>query len=76
MPPLYNALTEVPWQSGLPIGLGHHEIPYCIDLPRTVRSDDRLRIRFTPIVHGWLDLWPLLIWTPDIVDPPWAEAPL
>ena len=70
VPALYNALTGLPWQSGLSLSIGHHEIPYCIDLPRTVRAESRIRIRFTPIVHGWLGLWPLPIWTPDIAAPP------
>ena len=76
VPPFFNALTGLPWQSGLKIGLGHHEIPYCIEVPRTVLASDRLRVRFTPNLHGWGNLWTLHIETPDMVDPPSAEAPL
>ena len=39
-------------------------------------STSRVRVRFTPFVHSWLNLWPLPIRGTDIIDSPWAEAPL
>ena len=73
VPYLYNVRTGLPWQSGNSLALGHSEIPYCIDLPRIVKPEDRLRIRFTIIYHGLLNLWTLPMSTPDIVDPPTAR---
>lgn len=70
VPPLLRQDTGLPWQSGGTLGIGHHDLPYCIDLPRTIRADDRIRVRFTPLFHGWQDLWVLPIETPDMTDPP------
>ena len=75
VPFLYNVRTGQPWQSGGVLGLSHSEIPYCIDLPRVVKPEDRIRVRFTPVCHGWLDLWPLPTPTPDMVFGPNSTGP-
>lgn len=79
VPTLTNMITGLPWQSAnvLHVKVGDHsEVPYCVDVPSVIAPSDRVRVRFTPIYHGWQDLWDLPLRTPDIVDPPWAEAPL
>lgn len=71
VPYLYREDTGEPWQSGLALGVGHYDLPYCVELPRRlIGTSVRLRVRFTPQFHGWRNLWTLPIWTPDIVDPP------
>ncbi|MEL6061872.1 MULTISPECIES: hypothetical protein [unclassified Methylobacterium] len=60
---VFNRDTGMPWSRSGAMGVGTHDLPFCVLLPPHVTDRDDLVVEQTAWFPGWLGLWrvPLVI---------------